>query len=492
MTRIIYELPGLRLTLGVSRGRSCVMGGAGWVEASIGLDVVEADVEESLLGELLASLLLLEPAGIEGDVEAYRLLVSKYLGRVFGEEAGRLRRLLARSFERLYVADIYPAVARMSRLQRIYPWLRIAYSAALQRSSYYSWLRRLLRETVLAGVDTHSRWIPAKLIASKGKSHPLINRLGEAARAIGVLGSFAQQAFLPLLRALPQSLLMESIGQKPHPLTSDPLLLARLDSARLATKLVSFEDQLYAITGVKRLLDSLKLRRKSIVRSVLVLGTGDFKPAVVKRYIDLSAVKWIVASVASLPLPKPRLRPLARLDAEYYYNRLLAEKGFHVPHPLLVDPRRRLAAYSYIEGSDLIALLQRDPAPEPYREAGRLLARLHRSGVALWDANPGNFVYDGENLYLVDLEQARGLRGIGEAAWDIAMASYYSLIYAPRSGPERAAMIASGYLEAGGGREVLLEAAKYKYMAPFLAAAPPNLLERTRRALLAAAQGNQP
>lgn len=495
IVQLVYDLPGLRLVLGLSRERSCIEGHAGRLEAVVQLDIVSADVEESLLGEALASILLLKPAYIEGDEKVYYDLLARYVARLFREEVSRLKKLFHKSYERLWVADVYPVVARMARLQRIYPWLRTVYGDALRRRDYYTWLRRIVQDAALRGLGASGVWLPARLVASEpGQRLRLVQQLGGAPKVAQLLGNIASQVSLSLLQAIPQTLIIESISRKPHPLTRDPLLLVRLDAARVATRLMQFEDQLYAITGVKRLLRGVKLSRKGIIRSVRTVEAGGFRPAVVKRYIDITAVKWLAASIASLPLPRPRLRALARLNAEYYYNRLLDEQGFNVPQPLLIDPRRRQAAYSYIEGVDLLAMLQRESVPEPYREAGRLLARLHSSGIALWDANPSNFVYDGERLYIVDLEQAREISGIQDAAWDVAVACYYSLLYAPRNGPERARMVASGYLEAGGSREVLLEAAKHKYMAPFLAAVLPNVLEKTRRVILAAASPgeNQP
>ena len=70
------------------------------------------------------------------------------------------------------------------------------------------------------------------------------------------------------------------------------------------------------------------------------------------------------------------------------------------------------------------------------------------------------------------------------------MAVYYSIPYAIGGAPERALLLAGGYLEAGGSKEVILEASKYRYAAPFAAVVPPNVLEKTRRSLaLAAGRG---
>ncbi|HID41581.1 MAG TPA: hypothetical protein EYP33_05440, partial [Pyrodictium sp.] len=305
--KLTYELPGFRLVLGLGSNGSCVDGRPGWLEAIISRDVFLADVEESLLGEIIASLLLLKPVSVEGDIEQYHKLVESYITRVFREEVRRLEKLFHKNYEHLLVADIYPVVARMARLQRIYPWLRVVYQLMLQRRDYYSWLRVLVRR--ILGVNVYkSRWIPAKSVIEQPKRTRLkpFVQLSGAVKIVHIIGDIASSVSLSLLQAIPQSIILESISRKPHPLTRDSLLLVRLDSARVATKLMQFEDQLYTITGVKRLLDDAKLQRKGVIRSAKTVEISGFRPAVVKRYTDITAVKWLAAAIASLPLPRPR------------------------------------------------------------------------------------------------------------------------------------------------------------------------------------------
>ncbi len=55
-------------------------------------------------------------------------------------------------------------------------------------------------------------------------------------------------------------------------------------------------------------------------------------------------------------------------------------------------------------------------------ELVRLLIRMHRSGLLHQDLHAGNFLYDGESLYLIDLHRARLLRSLSlrQRMWNIA------------------------------------------------------------------------
>ena len=459
----------------------------------IGLESIEHDIRDSILGEVIAPLILLKPLYINGEEGLVHELFCSYYTRLVREEYKYLEKMFQKNTKHLYISKIYPIVARISRLQIMYTWLKLLFSEQLRDPNYYKWLSGLAN-LCLNKLGIYS---PAPLIeldkvidmvkAGETDEKAIKQRLVVMTRVAADLVSPS------LLQAIPTQLIMDSISHKPHPLLRDPLLLVRLDSARVATKLVGFYDQLYALTGLHKLLAASKpvTRRAGMVRSVVTVEVGGIRPAVVKRYRDITAFKWLVAAILSLPLPKPLLGTLARLNNEYYYNRLLSEHGYKVPSPILIDPRRRMAAYAYIDGRDLSTFLQQGEMIEKlYYSVGQLLASLHRDGVSLWDANPSNFIYAGDELYLVDLEQAREARTLAEKAFDIAVALFYSFLYNTKDPSARARALAEGYLDAGGGLEILTEAAKYKYMAPFLTSIPVNVLEKARKSLLRVALDN--
>ena len=436
--------------------------------------LIEADVEASVFAEAVAGLLLVEPSSRWGDTGSLERLAVRYARRVAAEEAERLRSRLGLLSRHVLVADIGPLVARLSRLFRLHVWSRPLYREAPVRSARR--LRRLARKGY-----ADRPWLRLEELPPPPQAQPgLRKRFTLAARAA------REAASVSLLQGLPAELLLRGLVTRPTPPLRDPLLYLRLDAARLATRLLSFEEQLYALIGVT----SAIMRRSSPLRSAsIVEAGGGHRPAVVKHYRASSLAKWLLVAAASTRLPRPRTRPAARLQAEYHYNRVLHEKGFNVPQPILVDPRRLKAAYSYIEGVTLADAVRENPVTPLYRSYGSLLAKLHAENIALWDSNPTNVVVSGDGLlYLVDLEQARENASVEEKAMDVAVALYYSIPYNMSRADERAALLAHGYLEAGGSPDVLLEAAKYKYMAPFIAAAPAHLLEKTRHRLLEAAK----
>lgn len=473
-----YPLSGLQLWLGAGSGNRVEAWGRS-ICIVVREKLAAGDSSAGLLAETYAGFLLAPPRSTWGDEALLWSHIETYARRVVGEENYRLRRLLGPHLHRHAVLTrIAPLVARMARLARLYTWLRPLYRQAFTSPGAH-WLHRVAETYAGSRCEITASDIPLTK-PSRG--------IG-AASALAAVEIALEAASLDLLRAIPREALTEGILSTNPPPLRDPLLYVRLDAARLATKLLSFEEQLHAITGVKKILEA---KRRGLIRSVRLLeAPGGFYPAVVKHYRDATIAKWLIAALLSLPLPQPRLSSKARLGAEYHYNRVLEELGYRVPKPILVDPRRRMAAYTYVEGKTLAELLRENSTHPVYASYGRLLAKLHRDGISLWDTNPTNAIVgrDG-SLYLIDLEQAREAKTVAEKAWDIAVAVYYSIPYAIGGAPERALLLAGGYLEAGGSREVILEASKYRYAAPFAAVVPPNILEKTRRSLaLAAGRG---
>jgi tRNA A-37 threonylcarbamoyl transferase component Bud32 len=473
-----YRYPGSGLWLWVGPGgEALVEAEPGGICILLPERLVWDDVSEGALADAYAGLLLAPPAAVVGDRELLWSHITAYARRLLGEENYRFRRLLGEHLHRhALAARIAPLAARMARLARFYTWLRPLYRRAFLDPEGARWLHR-----VASTYSGGSLWLR---LAEEPAVKP--SRLPGATGARAAVELALEAASLDLLRAIPREALMEGVLSPMPPPLRDPVLFLRLDHARLATKLLGFEEQLHALTGVARL---LRLRRRGVIRSARLVETPEgFRPAIVKTYRDLSMAKWLLAALLSLPLPQPRLGPKKRLGAEYHYNRLLASLGYNVASPILVDPRRRMAAYTYIEGRTLVDLLRENSSHPIYHRYGGLLARLHRDGIALWDTNPTNaIVTPGGSIYLVDLEQAREAASLAEKAWDIAVAVYYSIPYSVSGAPERAVLLARGYIEAGGSPEAVLEASRYRYAAPFAAVVPPNVLEKTRRSLARAA-----
>jgi len=435
--------------------------------------VMRGDIEASESAELIASLLLVKPMMVVGSWEEYWRDLVDYVSRISVGLDEELRRVFGEAYHRVRVAPHMPLVYRLSRIARFYTWMRSLFSCFLSEPQVHHWLRRIgghvLSERL--GLYEADDRLPG-FLRPTGREPPCCRGGGGGGGIAGLMSLVVDF-----------SRILEGLRVRLHPLLRDPFLLLRLDRARIATRLVRFEEQLYGLTGVAPML--ARLERESLVRSVKRVSWRGFTTAIVKYYRGAVAFKWMLVYLLTLHLPRPRLAARRRLNAEYEYTCRLMEEGFYTHEPLLVDPRRLMAAYKYVEGKPLDALV-REGAVAVYEELGSLLAWIHGRGFALWDTNPSNFIYTGRGIYMVDLEQARRLGGVEEAAWDVALASYYLAILAPRTCTRAAAGLASGYLEAGGDPRVLEEAVKLKYMAPFIPLAPINLLERIRGSLLSA------
>lgn len=160
--------------------------------------------------------------------------------------------------------------------------------------------------------------------------------------------------------------------------------------------------------------------RVSMLHSILECR-GPRGVVVVKDY-KLSSLKWIPAFLASAPTSRFQRDPRDRAATELYYSILL--RGIvRTPRiiSLNVGKGRVVAVREYVDGEPVLGMKD----PSAWRDVGRILARIHESGYSLGDANPSNFIKSANDIYLVDLEQARRAN-LERIAWDIVTVIAYS------------------------------------------------------------------
>jgi tRNA A-37 threonylcarbamoyl transferase component Bud32 len=112
------------------------------------------------------------------------------------------------------------------------------------------------------------------------------------------------------------------------------------------------------------------------------------------------------------------------------------------------------------------------------KKVGQKIAEAHSLGVSLGDCKPENFLVTKDGVVLLDLEQATR---DGNQAWDIAEFLYYAGHYSPPiSSANAAGVIAEsfieGYLEAGGKKENVKQAASARYTKVFSVFTPPQVI----------------
>jgi tRNA A-37 threonylcarbamoyl transferase component Bud32 len=208
---------------------------------------------------------------------------------------------------------------------------------------------------------------------------------------------------------------------------------------------------------------------------------------VVKKFKDWVGFKWFPLAVWAIGTKSFAVLGQSRLEREYSLNQFLQSKGLAVPKILYISPHESLIFQEFVEGENLVEVIKRVMAKaeeankelELIREAGKRMAEVHRTGVALGDCKPENLILaKNGKLYFVDLEQASR---DGNQTWDIAEFLYYLGHYVPPlASANSAELIAKkfidGYLEAGGKKENIKKAASPRYTKVFSIFTQPHVI----------------
>jgi len=206
---------------------------------------------------------------------------------------------------------------------------------------------------------------------------------------------------------------------------------------------------------------------------------------IVKRYLDWSNLKWLPLTLWSLGTTTFSVLGHSRLEKEYAINRFLHSKNFPVPKVLHISHQNRLIFMELVEGESLEKVVKRlfgsnktERDVALIREAGRRVAEAHNLGVSFGDCKPENFMASKDCIVLLDLEQASR---DGNRVWDVAEFLYYSGHYSPTLASTKAATVVArsfieGYLEAGGKKTTIKQAASARYTKVFSVFTAPHIL----------------
>jgi len=208
---------------------------------------------------------------------------------------------------------------------------------------------------------------------------------------------------------------------------------------------------------------------------------------VVKKFRDWASIKWFPLSLWSLGTKSFAVLGRTRLEREYAINQFLHSKEICVPKTLYVSPQERLIFKEFIEGENFAEIVKellagkRETLAEVglIKEVGRKIAEIHKIGVSLGDCKPENVIVTADGkLCFVDLEQATR---DGDQSWDVAEFLYYSGHYVPPIYTSDATELVTrefieGYLEAGGKKETIKNAASPKYTKVFSIFTLPHII----------------
>lgn len=206
---------------------------------------------------------------------------------------------------------------------------------------------------------------------------------------------------------------------------------------------------------------------------------------IVKQFLDWSNLKWLSLFMWTFGTTSFSVAGRSRLEKEYAINKFLLSKSFPVPKIFYISHQKRMIFQEFIEGNQLVKVIKRlllskvtETDLAIIKEVGRKIAQAHSLGVSLGDCKPENFIVKNDEIVLLDLEQATRN---GNQAWDIAEFLYFTGHYSsPISSANIACIIAKnfleGYLEAGGKKENVKNAASARYTKVFSVFTPVHVL----------------
>lgn len=225
---------------------------------------------------------------------------------------------------------------------------------------------------------------------------------------------------------------------------------------------------------------SVSKRRLGNQNSRTILYTlGDLKLAV-KKLAKTKGVKWAALGVWTAYLKKFHTDPLLRLGMEYKALRHLRALGLRTPAIEAVVLDERLLVTRYVEGPNLAQIMRagmKGQAGPEIREAGRQMARVHKTGACFGNIKPKN-VIAADGLWFTDLEQFVFEKG--DPAWDVAQFLCWGL--KGTGNAQGAAKIISEFLQGYDNPDVSKRLAKSKrYIQTFYPVLSPQVAQAIRK-----------
>lgn len=230
---------------------------------------------------------------------------------------------------------------------------------------------------------------------------------------------------------------------------------------------LTIEDFVRSLIGVDN--ETIKVRRFGGILNATYIAEffkeGKMEKIFIKKYLNWSDFKWIVAWLWALGVKNFSVLASTRMSNEVFFINKLAELGFNTAEVLHINWKGKMIFQKFIEGENTVQFIKNrglDKVGEVAERLGILLAKLHKNDITIGDCNPFSFLFtrDGE-IYLTDLEQC-SLKGL--KPWDITELVFYTAHYLPVNRAEEFAYVFSReYLENGGQVEDVKESTEQKY-----------------------------
>jgi tRNA A-37 threonylcarbamoyl transferase component Bud32 len=471
--------------------------------------VFERDVERGTLGEALASLLIFPYTELTNGAYLHE------------QEIALKKRLILELLENMVLS--YPELSYTIRFQpeyfmyevmlnrvRVFPPLAngAAYflcgeanqdKVKMVLDGYKEALNQLEKQGIIYCKDNFIMLSEQFIAASNNPKTRVTNTIKNAPRAVF---SSLFNIFPQLLNFFSQN--SESLLQFQTPIWKKEFEFARnfVDPQKyvfvpMSQGFVSLADKVDIRGFVQNILKISDLNKLSVEEFGGVLndvylirinmGNSENK-ILVKRFKDLSSLKWFPLSMWSIGARSFSMRGRSRLERECAINELLNDAGFHVPKILHVSANERLVFMEFLEAENLgsgikqMGLTHDESSIERelalISQVGKTYAQVHSLNVVLGDTKPENVMVGKQGeLYLIDFEQASRN---GDKSWDIACFLYYCGHYLPLNSEHKAEALTkafiAGYLEGGGDLNAIKHVAKSKYTRVFSIFTLPSLL----------------
>ena len=459
-------------------------------------ELFERDVREAAIGEMIATRLITPYTPLIGEAELTDLetVLKK---RTITESLDNLVLEYSTLAPELIISPEYFLHADIQRLSTVYPVMRRQFSLVTSGTlwkrnrdhmmrGYTRALKELHEERSISFSDGSVRMSEKFAGDSLERSNELVDMLEsiqKAARPYVLAGKAITASPLSVAREIIENAredlfaLGKTIYQFEEP--SSFLFLKRGRENVPISQRVTVDDFAMKMSEGKTVCEVRQERLFGFLNSVYLLSVRTdsvWTKYVVKVFLDWAGYKWFPLALWTLGVQDFAVSGKKRMANEYAMSQLLRTKGFSVPDIYDISWDRRLIFERFVEGRSLDKIISNalirgfsEDQMKIVELAGETISRIHKLDFCLGDCKPENMIFgNDENLYLVDLEQARRK---GNPAWDIAEFLYFSILYVPEPGKDAVKALAvnllRGYMGSYGDPENVRDAGDPKYHSVF-------------------------
>jgi tRNA A-37 threonylcarbamoyl transferase component Bud32 len=464
----------------------------------------EADVEQGIIGELIAEKLMLpyQPIVSPEYLQQQELKLKK---RAVWELLETLVLEYPEMSHEFTINPLYFMYENMTRKARLYPLLTYSFLNVLRRPLKKQ-NTKLIMKGYLEAIEALAKegWVSFKEDYVKINKVFIENVKKRRIRLHALFRTIQRGLLTHVLRAFPgviQPILEDQeLFLRTHRQIAEEKLMFQLDASEnyllvpTPNGLVSLsdatniEDYIYNFVQKGK---QIKIEHLGGVLNMVFLVTyeknGESQRIVVKKFKDWFAFKWFPLALWTLGTHSFAVLGQTRLEREYAISQFLNKEGFRVPKILHISPQQRLIFKEYIEGTNMTKIIKQIVSSKEkaqnelalIQKAGETIAKAHTLDIALGDCKPENIIVTkGGEVVFLDLEQATR---DGNKPWDVAEFLYYSGHYiSPIANTNVAELITQnfieGYLRGGGKKEIIKKAWSAQYTKVFSIFTPPQVI----------------